>query len=115
MRFARIPRAEDAENARVAPDWQYVPHWRFDGIGAFGQLLREQGFVVDRLPTIKRTERPRLVDWLQAVRRHFGRTRTLQAYQQDVRPWVPPVPEPPRCGNATGWRLFSRAATRELL
>src|SRR5256885_12403654 len=59
IRFGRIsPGGTD-------PDWTFVRHTDFDGIGGFAELLRRRGAVIPRLPQIKHPAPP---SWRWVVR-----------------------------------------------
>jgi hypothetical protein len=47
IRYGRI--ATDA----TRPEWIYVRHTDFDGIGGFAELLRRRGALIQKLPQIK--------------------------------------------------------------
>src|SRR5438552_3407369 len=47
IRFGRLP------PAKTEPEWFFLRHIDFDGIGGFAELLRQRGAELPRLPQIK--------------------------------------------------------------
>ena len=49
----------------TTPEWMFVRHTDFDGIGGFAELLRRRGAVIPKLPQIKHPTEP---SWRWLVR-----------------------------------------------
>src|SRR5438045_1738577 len=52
IRYGRV--APDADE----PEWVFMRHMDFDGIGAFAEILRRRGAEIPRLPQLKHPAKP---------------------------------------------------------
>lgn len=113
MRFGRL--APGAANA--VPEWCFLPHWRYDGIGGFGHLLRERGVPgLARLPGMSRPGKLGVAHHTRALLRHVVRvsTPTVQRWRRVDEAWRPPARAPGRCANAVGYMVLSCEETQKI-
>jgi hypothetical protein len=109
IRFGRLAPSS------AEPQWLYMPHWRYDGVGGFAELLRERGAAkLERLPEMKKPDRPGLWRHLQAVLRLQRRVQKLQPWHIPDAAWLAPGSEQPRGSAAIGYRVLSRESTAAL-
>jgi hypothetical protein len=105
MRFARIaPGATE-------PEWMFPRHSDYDGVGWFGDNLRRNGVVLERLPTIRHPSTPSkfallrsLPDYLKP--RHRLKWRPLE---RDVAALNGAGPPP-----GVAWHVFDEEATTQI-
>lgn len=101
IRFGRIA------PGKSEPEWIFLRHADWDGIGGFAKILREQGVVMDKLPQIKHTAPPSIVPLLKML------PKFLLPHQR-VR-WKPFASTTPS-SNATpapavAWHVFDEPTT----
>ncbi len=111
IRFGHIP-----PGARD-PEWSFLPHTDYDGIGGFAEMLRRRGAVVDRLPQIRH---PRSRSWLCLVRalpKYLAPRRRVRWGALDSGP-APATesgsaakPSPP---PAVAWHVFDETTTTHI-
>ncbi len=98
--------------AQAEPRWFELPHDRFDGIGGFAALLREQGFRVEALPEL-RDDRFRVLRALRgliAVLPTLGiRPRTWRKFDGSR---TATLLEP---GERLAWRVLSAEQTQRVV
>lgn len=97
-------------------DWVYRSHKDYDGIGAFAEILREDGLVVHDLPQITHPAKPSLVRTLALASRASMPRRRVDWSEDfkrlaDARP-EETEPEPSTC---IAWHLFDANQTKEIL
>lgn len=105
IRFGRI--APD----RSQPEWMFLRHVDFDGVGGFAELLRGRGAHLPRLPQIKH---PHPVSWWPFVKTlpRFLKPRQRVKWQSLERePQTDSGPQPP---TAVAWHAFDEATTTQI-
>jgi len=102
IRFGRLaPGASD-------PEWMFLRHTDFDGIGGLAEILRRRGAEVDRLPQIKYPLSPSRRFLLRALPQYLSRKRRLAWRPLERGPAQNSHPQPP---SAVAWHLFDEGAT----
>ncbi|HLK40861.1 MAG TPA: hypothetical protein VKU41_29105, partial [Polyangiaceae bacterium] len=97
------------------PEWYFLTHQQFDGLGGLAHVLRTVKHVNIDLPTTteKRPSWPKLV--LALLRSIFRvRTRAARFRRPIDESWKPPPGEHPMRPSASAWTLFTRKETAEL-
>jgi hypothetical protein len=108
IRFGHIP------PAAKDPEWTFLPHTDYDGIGGFAEILRRRGASVDRLPQIRHPVSPSWLCLARALPKYLSRRRRVQWGALDAGPAPatgsasPAVPLPP---PAVAWHVFDETAT----
>lgn len=105
IRFGRLPAGA------TEPEWTFLRHTDYDGIGGFAELLRSRGANIDRLPQIKHPVSP---SWLSLLREL---PKFLQPRKR-VKWALPPTdytadgnPKPP---PAVAWHVFDETSTVQI-
>ena len=105
IRFGRIP------PGATEPEWTFLRHTDFDGIGGFAEILRQRGAVLPRLAQIKHPSRP---SWLPLI-------KSLPKLLKSRHPlkWGPLTGEPKATTNskpplAVGWHVFDETETIQI-
>jgi hypothetical protein len=114
IRFARVAAAE-AEAGIAEPQWVSLPHWRYDGVGAFRHLLRVRGtrdFVEP--PGMPEDDRPSTVKKLRAMVQQLTRRRAATVWRLPVHLGTASERAKPLPEDATGWKVLDREATNAL-
>jgi len=106
IRFGRVsPGATD-------PDWMFVRHTDFDGIGGFAELLRRRGAVIPKLPQIKHPSEPswqwlmRFSPKLLRPRRKVQWGKIERGTEQGSSKSAPP--------QAVAWHVFDEHETTQI-
>ncbi|SRR5581483_64688 len=105
IRFGRIaPGASE-------PEWIFLRHTDFDGIGGFAELLRRGGAVLPRLPQIRHPSNPSWLPLLRSLPKFLKPRRPLKWSPLKGRP-MPSTSElqPP----AVAWHLFDETTTTQI-
>lgn len=109
IRFGRIAAGQPV------PDWLYLPHWRYDGVGGFGHILRERGADgLGSLPQMKHPMRPGLWREVRAMLRLQRRMKTRAPWYVPGAAWLDANRARSSCNNAVGYRVLSQGATLAL-
>ncbi|WP_367874870.1 hypothetical protein [Luteolibacter sp. Populi] len=93
------------------PEWHFLEHTDYDGIGGLAKLLRERGGEVGDLPMITH---PAPLNWwsfLKVVPAMMGPRRRLQWKPMPEGPPPPPPNQPPA---AVAWHVFSEEETLKI-
>jgi len=102
IRFGRIaPGAAE-------PEWIYLPHKEFDGIGGFAKILRERGASLGRLPQIRHPAAPSRLSVLKLLPKYLEPRRPLK--------WAPFKGGTAAASNdtpppAAAWHVFDETET----
>jgi hypothetical protein len=105
IRFGRV------SPGSTEPEWTFLPHSDYDGIGGFAEILRSRGAKIDRLPQIKYPLSPSLSCLLRTLPKYFAPRHKIS--------WGP-LPrgtakvakgEPP---PAVAWHVFDEATTLQM-
>jgi hypothetical protein len=106
--FGRIPPGERE------PEWSFLPHTDYDGIGGFADILRRRGAVLDRLPQIRYPVSPSWLCMVRVLPKYLSRRRRVRWGPLDSGPSAasgspsPAVPSPP---PAVAWHVFDDTTT----
>ena len=104
IRFGRIA------PGKTDPEWSFMRHTDFDGIGGFADILRRNGVTLGRLPQIKHPAPPSALSLLRLAPKFLqprGRVKWLpQEKKTASRKSSPPV--------AVAWHVFDEAATLQM-
>jgi hypothetical protein len=93
------------------PEWVFLRHTDFDGIGAFAELLRRNGAILPRLPQIKHPSKPSLLPLLGTMRKAIKPRHRLKWRFTD-NPTAPSTNSTPP--QAVAWHLFDEATTTQI-
>ncbi len=105
IRFGRIaPGASD-------PEWIFLRHTDFDGVGGFAEILRRRGAVLDRLPQINHPVSPSWSSVLRALPKYVSPRRRVLWRSQPGATASYKSQDPPK---AVGWHVFDEAATTQI-
>jgi hypothetical protein len=93
------------------PEWTFLPHTEFDGIGGLAELLRNEGARVERLPQIKYPLSPSWFSLLRALPKYVSPRRRIN--------WGPLAKgsapgDSSRPPTAVAWHVFDEAATTRI-
>lgn len=105
IRFGRLAPGADE------PEWFFLPHTDYDGIGGLAHLLRERGADLPCLPHIKH---PAPASWLSVVRALPKLARPMRRVKwKPLRGPARPATrtEPP---SAVAWHAFTETATMQI-
>jgi len=103
IRFGHLP------PGATEPEWTFLRHTEFDGIGGLAHILRQKGATLGRLPQIRYPAAPSVLSLLKL-------TPKLLVPRQRVR-WLPlgaaktSGPQPP---VAVAWHVFDELATLQM-
>lgn len=104
IRFGRVaPGASE-------PEWLFLPHTEVDGIGGLGELLRQRGAVLERLPQIKHPLSPSLGAVLRALPQYLKPRHPVKWRPLDQGPTTPCSQPAP----AVAWHLFNENETTQI-
>lgn len=109
IRFGRIP----PDNEEV--DWIYVPHSDFDGVGAFGHMIRQAGHPLRKLPQISKRASAARNSWIPFLR---STPKLLGArHRLGWRPLEegPPLENSGQSSPSAAWHVFTEEETQALL
>ncbi len=105
IRFGHLsPGAEE-------PEWIFLPHKDFDGIGGLAEILRKRGAVLPRLAQIKHPAPPSWLSLARIAPKFFKPKRPLKWVALEGEPMVSTNSTPPR---AVAWHLFDEASTTQV-
>lgn len=106
IRFGRIPPGSQEV------EWKYFPHSEYDGIGAFGHLLREAGERLEELPQITHTAPYSWKPFFKALPKTFGPRKRLEWSKLST---GEPLENTNQPAPAVAWHVFSEDETATLL
>lgn len=102
IRFGRIA------PGKTEPEWVYLPHKEFDGIGGFADILRHRGATLKRLPLIRHPASPSWVAVLKLLSMYLEPRRRLKWAPFNSCSANPPYDKPP---VAASWHVFDESET----
>lgn len=106
IRFGRVPPGTDD------PEWIFLRHTDFDGVGGFAELLRRRGAVLPRLPQIRHPAPASRLALLRSAPMYMKPRRHVAWSALPTGPTlVNPGAEPP---PAVAWHVFDEAATTQI-
>jgi NRPS condensation-like uncharacterized protein len=105
IRFGRIAPGERK------PEWIYLRHTDFDGIGGFADILRKRGAVLSRLAQIRHPSPPSWLPLVRSIPKFLRPRRRLQ--------WGPLTGKTTESTNSTpppavAWHIFDEATTTQI-
>lgn len=106
IRFGRVT-PESAE-----PEWSFLRHADYDGIGGLAELLRQRGAKVDHLLQIKYPAPPSWLPLLRALPKYLKPRQRVEWAALDRgtgSPDFPPQPPP-----AVAWQVFDESTTTQI-
>jgi len=103
IRFGRIA------PGKTEPEWIFLRHAEFDGIGGLAELMRRRGAKLGRLPQVKHPAKPSVLSLLKTAPRfllpkHRVKWLPLDAAEKSD-------PQPP---SAVAWHIFDEAAAVQM-
>jgi hypothetical protein len=104
MRFARIP------PGKSEPDWIYVRHSDYDGVGAIKMIFAERGGITD-LPKAKHPTKPSWRSIFPLLKMQLQPRRKLK--WKNLGP-TGKVENPPQPAPAAGWHVFTEEETTRI-
>ena len=106
IRFGRIaPEATE-------PEWKFLRHIDFDGVGGFAELLRRGGAVLPRLPQIKHPSAPSWLSFVRALPKFLTpRQRVMWGPLERGKVTENACSDPPL---AVAWHIFDETATTQI-
>lgn len=105
IRFGRI-----APGA-TQPEWTFLRHIDFDGVGGFAELLRRRGAQLPRLPQIKHPSNPSWLPFVKMLPRFLLPRQRVQWQPLERQSSAGTEPQPPQ---AVAWHVFDEALTTQI-
>ncbi len=105
IRFGQIAPGKDA------PDWTFLRHSEFDGIGGFADILRGRGAQLSRLPQIKHPSLPTPWPLLRTWANYLEPRRRVELRPVIGRPAESSAAQPP---SAVAWHVFDEESTTRI-
>lgn len=105
IRFGRIP------PGRNEPEWIFLRHTDFDGIGGLAEILRRRGAELPRLQQIKHPSPPSKLALLRALPKYAAPRHRIAWLPLEGDPQPSTNSQPPR---AVAWHVFEEAATTQI-
>lgn len=102
IRFGRIAPGADQ------PEWIFLRHADFDGIGGFAEILRRNGAILPRLPQIKHPAAPTVGSMLRTWPKYVKPHRPVQWVPLERGPRIDTANMPP---PAVAWHVFDETVT----
>jgi hypothetical protein len=95
----------------IQPEWTFLRHTDFDGIGGFAELLRQQGAQLPRLAQIKHPSKPSWLPLLKLLPKFLKLRRPLKwsALSGETAPSNNSTPPP-----AVAWHVFDELETTQI-
>lgn len=90
------------------PEWTFLRHTDFDGIGGFADILRRGGAKLDRLPQIRYPAPPSVLSLLKMAPKILQPRQRVKWMQLDSNPMASSNTKPP---TAVVWHIFDETAT----
>lgn len=105
IRFGHIPLGAKE------PEWTFMRHTDFDGIGGFAELLRRGGAQLGRLPQIRYPASPSTLSLLKTVPKFLKPKQRVKWMPLEGEPMPSSKEQPPK---AVVWHVFDEAATSQV-
>ena len=106
IRFGQLPLGSSE------PEWTFLIHTEYDGIGGLAELLRRRGADVGRLLQLKHPFRPSWLPLLRTAPRYLKPRRRLRWIPLQQGPSLAPgAPQPP---PAVAWHVFDEGTTLQI-
>jgi hypothetical protein len=105
MRFGRIAPGQSD------PEWVFIRHADFDGIGAFSEIFRKRGATFDGLPQARHPAKPSLFSLFRLLKMYLQPKRRLKWKNLGPSMKVSGMPQPPL---AVAWHAFNEVETVQI-
>lgn len=105
IRFGHLPEGADQ------PDWFFLPHKDFDGIGGLAELLRQRGAILPKLAQVKHPSPPSWMALVRTIPRFLKAKNPLKFGPMEGEPRPSTKNTPP---SAMAWHLFDETATTQI-
>ncbi|MGC9941215.1 MAG: hypothetical protein ABSE48_05230 [Verrucomicrobiota bacterium] len=105
IRFGRIA------PGKTDPEWTFLRHTDFDGIGGFADLLRRGGAKLGRLPQIKHPAPPSALSLLRLAPKFLQPKQRIKWLPLDNKATASSKSDPPA---AVAWHIFDEPATTQM-
>jgi hypothetical protein len=105
IRFGHIP------PGATEPEWIFLRHTDFDGIGGLADLLRRKGAKLGRLPQIRYPGEPSVISLLKMVPKFLQPRQRVKWRPLEQGPPIKGGPQPP---PAVAWHVFDESATLQI-
>jgi NRPS condensation-like uncharacterized protein len=105
IRFGRIA------PGKTEPEWIFLRHTDFDGIGGFADILRRGGAVLGRLPQIKHPAPPSKLSLLRLMPKFLQPRQRVKWLPMEGKPVPSTKSHPPQ---AVAWHVFDEATTMQM-
>ncbi len=105
IRFGHVPEGV------TSPNWEFLRHIDFDGIGGFAELLRRRGAQLARLPQIKHPRSASWLDLLRALPKYASPRRRIQWAPLEGEKIIGTNTAPP---PAVAWHIFDEPVTTQI-
>jgi hypothetical protein len=106
IRFGRIPPGSNE------PEWFFLRHADYDGIGGLAELLRRRGATVDHLLQIKYPAPPSWLPLLRALPKYFKPRQRLK--WAEISKGINVTHEPADPPAAVAWHVFDESTTTRI-
>ena len=93
------------------PEWMFLRHIDFDGIGGFAELLRRRGAHLPRLPQIKHPANPSWLPFVQMLPTFLKPRQRVKWRTLEREPLPDGTPQPP---PAVAWHIFDETSTTQI-
>ncbi|MEJ0090533.1 MAG: hypothetical protein WDM80_12435 [Limisphaerales bacterium] len=90
------------------PEWIFLRHTDFDGIGGFAEILRRRGAKLNRLPQIRYPASPSIISLVKMAPKFLQPRRRVKWIELHGNPMPSSDSQPP---TAVAWHVFDEAAT----
>ncbi|HWF20422.1 MAG TPA: hypothetical protein VG754_14215 [Verrucomicrobiae bacterium] len=105
IRFGRLrPGSND-------PEWMFMPHCDYDGIGGFAEILRQRGAVLSKLPVIKHPSNPSWMPLIKSGPKLLKPRRALEWNIPSDKIKLSTNAQPP---SAVAWHVFDEIETSQI-
>jgi len=105
IRFGRIV------PGKSEPEWVFLRHAEFDGIGGFAEILRQRGATLGRLPQVRHPASPSALPFLKMLPKFFLPRQRVKWVDLPRDAAADEIPQPP---PAVAWHVFDESATMQL-
>src|SRR5439155_25818159 len=102
IRFGRLA------PGKTEPEWIYLRHAEFDGIGGFAEILRKRGATLGRLPQIRHPASPSRLSVLKLLPKYLQPRHRVKWAALEQGPAFDGKPQPP---TAAAWHVFDENET----
>jgi NRPS condensation-like uncharacterized protein len=97
--------------SKIEPEWIFLRHTDFDGIGGFADILRRGGAKLNRLPQIRYPASPSTISLVKMVPIFLRPRRRVKWMQLYGNPMASSASKPPA---AVAWHVFDETATSQV-